>query len=369
MLLNMKYVNTFESFKTKRLQPINEELLGSVINFFKNMWTKATTELKKLGDNPSLQQLDQWIEKNPFNPTDDTYVLKSVMDEFNKKPTANDQDCLTLIDNILDPELGALGKQGMQPFFDQIIKAFGNNTGPLNIIQYYMERIRDRAIKDYKFAGGPDLKVGEPAKLDPKKKTLGLDDMTHLPDFKKILKAATDDKKKKEATVNWVNKTLVPRLEKYATEVTDDEVEAYLKTKGIETGGNYKIGDTVIYKREKFVQSEWDALTDDDKKKPTEGKIKELTDNDEVGNMKIAKIEGEKVSFEGATFTKLTSDILMKIEVTKVEGQEDLTNTLKELKNKNVDAIQKMDDIAKIFMDPETNKEKIEEIEKIIGGA
>ena len=302
----MKYVNTFESFKTKRLQPVNEELLGTVINFFKNMWAKATQELKKLGDNPSLQQLDQWIEKNPFNPADDTYVLKSVMDEFNKLPTANDQACLTLIDNILDPETGALGKQGMQPFFDQIIKAFGNNAGPLNVIQYYMERIRDRAIKDYKFAGGPDLKVGEPAKLDPKKKTLGLDDMTHLPDFKKILKAATDDKKKKEATINWVNKTLVPRLEKYTTEVTEDEVNAYLKTKGITIGGDYKIGDMVIYKREKFNQANWDALTDDDKKNAYEGKIKELETKEEVGAKKISKIEGEKVNFEGADFTKPT---------------------------------------------------------------
>lgn len=364
----MRYVNTFESFKTKRLQPVNEELLGTVINFFKNMWAKATQELKKLGDNPSLQQLDQWIEKNPFNPADDTYLLKSVMDEFNKKPTANDQDCLTLIDNILDPELGALGTQGMQPFFDQIIKAFGNNTKPLNIIQYYMERIRDRAIKDYKFAGGPDLKVGEPAKLDPKKKTLGLDDTTHLPDFKKILKAATDDKKKKEATINWVNKTLVPRLEKYATEVTDEEVDAYLKTKGIETGGDYKIGDMVIYKREKFNQANWDALTDDDKKKQNEGKVKELETKEEIGTKKISKIEGEKVNFEGADFTKLTSDILMKIENNPVEGQEDLTNTLKDLKTKNVDAIQKIDDIAKLYADPETNKAKIEEIEKAIGG-
>jgi hypothetical protein len=364
----MKYVNTFESFKTKRLQPLNEELLGAVINFFKNMWAKATAELKKLGDNPSLQQLDQWIEKNPFNPADDTYVLKSVMEEFNKKPAATDQDCLTLIDSILDPETGALGKQGMQSFYDQIIKAFGNNTGPLNIIQYYMERIRDRAIKDYKFAGGPDLKVGQPVKLDPKKKTIGLDDATHLPDFKKILKAATDDKKKKEATINWVNKTLVPRLEKYATEVTDEEVEAYLKTKGVEMSGDYKVGDTVIYKREKFNQANWDALTDDDKKKPNEGKIDDLETKEEIGTKKISKIEGEKVSFEGADFTKLTSDILMKIENNPVEGQEDLTNTLKDLKTKNADAIQKIDDISKLYMDPVTNKEKIEEIEKAIGG-
>jgi len=365
----MKYVRTFESFKLNNLKPVNEELLGSVINFFKNMWTKATDELKKLGKNPSIAQIDQWMEKNPFNPTDDSYMLKSVMDEFKKKPTANDQDCLTLIDNILDPDLGALGKQGLQSFYDDLLKAFGNNLAPLNVVTYYMERIRDRAIKDYKFAGGPDLKVGVPVKLDPKKKTVDLADTTHLPDFKKVLKAATDDKKKRDVTITWVEKTLLPRLEKYTTEVTDEEVEAYLKTKGIEPGGEYKVGDMVIYKREKFIQSEWDALTDDDKKKTEEGKVKELSDKEEIGIKKISKIEGEKVNFEDADFTKLTGDILMKIEVVagKVEGQDDLVNTLKDLKTKNPDSLKKIDDISKLYSDPIANKDKIAEIEKAIG--
>lgn len=364
----MRYVNTFESFKNKKLQPVNEELLGAVINFFKNMWNRATAELKKLGDNPSLKQLDQWIEKNPFNPNDDTYVLKSIMDDFNKKPSANDQDCLKLIDDILDPDTGALGKQGMQPFYDQILKAFGNNTAPLNVIQYYMETIRNRAIKDYKFAGGPDLKVGQPTKLDSTKKILELDDLTHLPDFKKILKTATDDGKKKQVAIDWVNKTLIPRLEKYATEVTDDEVNVYLKTKGIETTTDYKVGDNVIYKREKFNQTNWDALTDDDKKTPTEGKVKDLETNEEIGVKKISKIEGDKISFEAADFTKLTSDILMKIEVNQVTGQEELVNTLKDLKSKNPDSIQKINNISKLYSDPVANKSKIEEIEKTIGG-
>ena len=363
----MKYLKTYESYRNT--EPVNEELLGNIINFFKNMWNKATAELKKLGDNPSLQQIDQWIEKNPFNPADDTYVLKSVVDEFNKKPTANDQDCLTLIDNILDPDTGALGKQGMQPFYDQIIKAFGNNAAPLNIIQYYMERIRDRAIKDYKFAGGPDLKVGQEAKIDPKKKTLGLDDMTHLPDFKKVLKTATDEKKKKEVALNWVNKTLVPRLEKYATEITEDEVNDYLKSKNIKTevATEYKVGDTVIYKRKDFNQTAWDAISDDEKKKTNEGKVKDLVDKEQIGILKITKIEGNNVTFKGTQgdINKTLDDILMKVDGA-VEGQEDLVNTLKDIKAKNPEAIQKIGDVSKLYEDPEANKTKIEEIEKII---
>jgi len=364
----MKYIRTFESFKLNNLKPVNEELLGSVINFFKNMWSKATDELKKLGKNPSIAQIDQWIEKNPFNPTDDTYMLKSVMDEFKKKPTANDQDCLTLIDTILDPNIGALGKQGLQPFYDDLLKAFGNNLQPLDVITYYMERIRNRAIKDYKFAGGPDLKVGVVVTLDPKKKIIDLADTTHLPDFKKVLKAATDDKKKRDVTIAWVEKTLLPRLEKYATEVTDEEVTAFLKTKGIEPTGKveYKAGDELVYLRDGSEKSEWDALTDDQKKNITEKPASEIT------NIKpVDRVEGDKFIFTnvstGKEFTKTAADILMKTDTSKIEGQDDLVNTLKDLKTKNPGSIPKIDEISKLYSDPIANKDKIAEIEKAIG--
>jgi len=53
----MNYVRKFESFRNyKGLQPINEELLAGVLNFFKNLWNKATEELKKLGENPTIDR-------------------------------------------------------------------------------------------------------------------------------------------------------------------------------------------------------------------------------------------------------------------------------------------------------------------------
>jgi hypothetical protein len=367
----MRYIKNYNKFKNT--QPVNEELLGGILNFFKGMWNKAVGELQKLGKNPSMDQIDQWVEKNPFNPADDSYMLKSVMDEFKKQPSANDQACIDLIDTILNPETGALGKSGLQPFYDQLLKAFGNNLQPLNVITYYMETIRNRAIKDYKYAGGPDLKVGVGQVLDVKKiKNYTLTDLTTLPDLKKLLTTAgADDKKKRQSTIDWVEKTLLIRLQKYATEIKDEDVTKYLEAKGIEVSdaGDFKVGDTVIYKRDAFKdkKEDWDALTDDDKKKPTEGKIKDLETAEAIGTKKISKIEGDKVSFEGADFTKLTSDILMKIDVTKVvDGQEELTNTLKDLKTKNPEAIKKIEDISKLYADPGTNKAKIEEIDKIV---
>lgn len=370
----MKYIKTFESHrKLKNTEPVNEELLGGVINFFKNLWNKAIAELDKLGANPKQEDITKWISTNTLNPADDSYMFKQQMDEFKKRPEANDQDCLTLVDGILNPETGALGKQGLKPMLDALNKKYPPKKGePMHWLpadtQYVFETIRNKAIAQYKFAGGPT-----DGKVDPKKINVDLKDTTHLPDVKKLLAAANDGKKKKDAIINWVEKTLIPQLVKFEKAITIDELNKNLEAKKITFGGagaaqDYKVGDTVVYKRDKFDQSKWNALTDDDKKKPEEGKMKELQ-AEEIGVKKISKIEGDKISFEGANFTKTMADILMKVEgeVEKAEGQEDLVKTLADVKTKNPEAIKKLDDIAKLYQDPEANKDKIVEIEKQLG--
>lgn len=365
----MKYVRTFESFRNNKVEKVNEELFGGLINFFKNLWGKATEELKKLGDKPSTDDIDNWIETKIFNPADQNYLLKQVIEEFKKKTEANNEDCLTLVSNILDPETGSLGKQGLQPLYDGLLKLYGKNLAPIETIKFYFETARNRAIKDYKFGGGPDFKIGQEAKIDPNTKKVDLTDTTHLPDFKKILQSAGEDnKKKKEAALGWVEKTLTPRLLKYIQEIKPEQIDEYLKTKNIEApvGGDFKVGDNVVYKRDKFNKDEWSKITDDEKKKPNEGKMKDLQ-KEQIGIKKISKIEGDKVSFEGADFTKFLGDILMKVEGEVADGQEDLTKTLGEVKAKNPEAIKKVGDIAKLYQDPEANKDKIAEIEKVLG--
>ena len=367
----MKYVKTFESHRnSKNLEPVNEELLGGVINFFKNLWNKAIAELDKLGENPKQEDITSWIGKNTLNPSDDSYMFKQQMDDFKKKPEANDQDALTLVDSILNPETGALGKQGLQPMMDALTKKYVPKQGetmhwiPADT-KYVFTTIRNKSIAQYKFAGGPT-----DGKVDPKKINVDLKDMVHLPDVKKILTAATDGKKKKDAIINWVEKTLIPQLVKFEQAITVEELNKNLEVLKITFGnapeGGYKVGDNVVYKREKFDQAKWDALTDDDKKKPNEGKMKELQ-AEEIGIKKISKIEGDKVSFEGADFTKTMADILMKTEEVKAEGQEDLVKKLGELKTKKPDDIKKVGTFVD-FISDEANKDKVAEIDKIIGG-
>ena len=369
----MKHIRKFESYRNNK-NVLNEEILGSVINFFKNMWNKAAEEIKKLGKNPTSDKIEEWVDKNPMNPADDGYIFKPQMDEFKKKTEANEQDCLDLIQNLLDPETGCLGKQGLQTLYDGILKSFGKESPTLDIVKYYMETIRNRAIKDYKFAGGPDLKVGTDAKIDPKKINKDMKDTTHLPDFKKvILTAGQDAKKRKQICVDWVEKTLLPRLDKYCAEINNEQVDVYLKSINKESpkgASNYVVGDSVIFKRDSFEkpdQAEWDKLTDDDKKKPNEGKIKKLMDDKKINIMKISKIEGDKISFEGVDFIKTTGDILMKVEAG-AEGDESkkTAETLSKIKG-DPEKMKQVNTYAEFIQKPE-NKDKIEQVNKILSG-
>jgi hypothetical protein len=261
-----------------------------------------------------------------------------------------------------------MGKQGLQTLYDGLLKAFGKDVPTLDIVKFYLETIRNRAIKDYKYAGGPDLKVGTDAKVDDKKIIVDMKDTTHLPEYKKVIATAQqDNKKRKQLAADWVNKTLLVRLDKYLSEIPDDAVDNYLKTLGKEApegGGDFKVGDSVLYKRDNWEKNKageiWDKMTDDEKTKPGEGKLKELIDNESVGIKVVKAIEGDVVRFTDVDWIKNTGDILGKVEA-KAEGQEDLTQTLGEVKTKNPEAIKKLGDIAKLYQDPEANKDKIAE--------
>jgi protein-disulfide isomerase len=85
---------------------------------------------------------------------------------------------------------------------------------------------------------------------------------------------------------------------------------------------------------------------------------------DSIGIKKISKIEGDKVSFEGADFTKTIGDILMKIEGTETEEAKKAAESLAKIKN-DPDKMKKVATFSE-FLQDEKNKDKIAEIEKIM---
>lgn len=326
----MRYIKKYEE------HIVNEEFLGSLINAFKNLFSKATEEIKKLGENPSMDDLQTWLEENSFNKNSPNFLFKSELDAFNKNPGADVEKCLGLITDILN----TIGDDNMNAFYSSLLKVFGSNLAPTETIKYYFKTARNKFIKDFKFLG-VDPATG---KIDVAKiNTDVTKDTSHLPELKAKLKPiATDEVKCKKATLEWVNGTVVPRLLKYVQDIKPADVEAYLKTKNIEavkTDTDLKVGDIVT----------WKSKQGEDVRKP------------------ILKIEEDTLTFEdkeGKEFTKLKSEVVKVKEDGEVKP-EDLTNTLKDMKAKKPENIAKVSNFAK-FLSDEANAEKVAEIEKII---
>lgn len=138
----------------------------------------------------------------------------------------------------------------------------------------------------------------------------------------------------------------------------------------------YTIGDNVIYKRKDFDEERWKELTPEDKKSIDSGKIKVMIDNGMIDVKPINKIDKDIFTFldkEDKPFEKNISDILMKVEDENKkpedkpeDKQKELSNTLGEIKQ-DPNKINKILTYAN-FVKDDANKDKIEEIDKIIKG-
>ena len=325
------------------------------------MWDKAIKELEVMDNDPN--KIKDWVINNALNPKDDTNIFSKVIGEFQKKETASDQDCLDLVDNLLDPETGSLGKQGIGVLLSNKEMLGDKLKVKRSMLDYIITTARNKTISDakVKFAGGPT-----DGKIDPKKKTVDLKDASHLPDLKKILIAQKDDeKKKKDESLKWVTTILIPLIQNYVKTIKEDDIKAYLTKQGIQVGAEYKEGDTVIYLLQGKKKEEWDKLQDDQKKKPNDAPANQL-----VGAHKISKIEGDNITLldkDGKpTITKTKEDIISKFEEEKGPNAQELAAKLGNIKT-DEDKMKKVSGFVD-FMNDEKNKDKVDQIEKIIKG-
>jgi hypothetical protein len=335
----MKHIRKFESFKNyKNSKPVNEEFLfgllgklfgkikerinrtkgGKEIEVIYQKWLKViNTNVAKLGIT-ELNIINQQPDKPVAKPaTKDEAKAKALNDLFNKQKAKIEQVIEEAKKGATQEMEGVLGKMGgaaKNPQLDKIIKS--------KLLQFKID------VLNAEIAALTE--VGDTASAA------------------NIQKLADTESKKVEET-----------MKDFDTAVAVE----------------FKVGDTVIYKRNEFKnggQAEWDKLTPDDKKKPNEGVVKKLMDDEKIGMMKISKIEGDKISFEGAdNFTKTQDDLLLKVggegQAEDKDNQEELTKKLGEIKTKKPEDIKKVSDYVN-FMSDEKNKDKVAEIEKIISG-
>ncbi len=327
-------------------EPVNEEIIGKIVNFFKNMWNKAIAELEKLGNDPN--DVKDYALKNTLNLKDDTNLFSQLISDFQKLPGANDQACLDLIANMLDKDTGSMGKQGIGVMLSDKRLQGEDMKGKRRMLEFILNTARDKTIVEVKF------------QIDPKKRNPdNLDDTTHLPDLKKALKAAADEVKKRDVTLNFVNTILVPKITNNVKAVKEEDVRGQLSKEGIEIPPDFEVKDRVKYKTKKYDE------TKDEDNQPEGG----------IAEGEVRKIEGNVVTIFNAKLNaeikKTKDDIIGKstVEEERAEETEAAKQTAETLGKMKQDE-DKMKSVNKFaqFLQDEKNKDKVAEIEKILSG-
>lgn len=330
----MKYVRNFQSYKLSKIEkPVNEEFLFGLIG---KLFGKIKERINKTKGGKEIETVYQkWLKIINDGVAKlgitELNILNASTDKSGEKPAAKDDARSKALLDLLNKNKAKI---------EQVIAEAQKGA------EVEMNGILDKM-------GG--------AQKNPQ---LGMLIKSKLIQFK------IDVLNSQVAAFNSVGDAASAAKVQKESDVESKKVEDTLKNFDTAKAVEFKVEDTVIYKREKFVQADWDKLTEDDKKKPNEGKVKELVDKEQIGTKKISKVEGDKISFQDAEFTKTIDDLLMKIETApgeKTEDQEELTKKLGEMKTKNPEDIKKVSDFVN-FMSDEKNKDKVAEIEKIISG-
>jgi hypothetical protein len=348
----MKYIKTYEEFR------LNEGILGDVLNFFKGIWKKVAVEMQKLNDDPN--KIKEYITNNTLSATAPNSVIKQELDKFNadrtKDKTINNDNVFNLIDGILNKDTGILGKQGIDTLFaDKSLQGDKMKVKRLSF-EFIINTARDQMITNIKFNPKEadkkkyieNLKIG--VVLEKRYFKLSKNNIVQVNEEEKQGQSgtppenttATDTDKLKEnieAVIKWFNDNITANLVKFAKAVREDDIKAAVAKGGANADTEYKVGDLVRYKRDKYVEG-----TDEDKQP-----------KDAIGSLKINKIDGDKYTFidnKNIPFTKTKEQILGKVEGDDSHGTEDekeLKDTLSKMKD-NPEQMKTMNQLADLYI-------------------
>lgn len=319
--MDNKYIKKFESFKDNRnTEQVNEELLGTLVNFLKGVFKKAQDKIKKLA---SFDDIKKYFQTDLFGTKSAESLFSGVLKEYNAKPQFNDQDCFDFISKLIDPDDSVLSTKSVQDF----IVGFDDDKLKKEV-QYELESVRNKTLVFFQYGAGsaksfvvgkalpvpaikPDLKSGKAIQRTPDGK--GFVDQTHLPQLKKVISGLADDKKKM-VVIDWVNNILIKKMVEFSNTITEEEVNKFtgvVETNNVDILGSYGVKEEkeLIGKDIYYMMDKYDA------KAPS----KEF-----VGKGKVTEFEQTKgFSIEtdkGTRFDKTVDKLLSKIDAEKLLG-------------------------------------------------
>jgi hypothetical protein len=305
----MKYVRTFESFKNNKNEPVNEEFLGKIGKWLGNMFKKAKENIRKTDGGQEIEVIYQ-------------KYLKKITDELQKQAGV----VLNLTAAVKESKINEAEETVEEPVEgdEEVVHDPGDENSKMTadtlkkkseVMKKVVLAMKNMALKEMdavlKNKGGAKENPQLQTIIDVKKSQFDLDFMNAEIAFleksgdKTMVAEITKqrDVVAKQIAVDW------RKFEESWTSAEDNKVE-------------YKVGDTVAYKRKDFTDDKWKALTDDDKKS------EEVLKQSGIVDVKsIISIDGDNVEFKDKddnVIKKKIGDILLKF-----KSEEDTEETPK----------------------------------------
>jgi len=284
----MRYIKKYDKFKDSS---VNEEFIGAMLKALGGLIKKAFQNLR-----------DSWKK---WNTEDEA-----------KKGISSQLDIIAK--NCTD----SINKAENKAAIEEAKTAFNNEINALT-----QQLLKDlQAIKEEAGEGKKDILLAVAASISKLSNLINAaktgNIAKQIATFQTQKDLANDEKKliakQKPLEIQIINNSIA-EIKKIFTDPVKfkqimDEYKEANKIENSKPSEEYKVGDSVIYKRDKFEEEDWSKITDEDKKKTNEGPMKELQDGEQIGIKKIKEIKGEDVTFEDADFTKKLSDLLGKVE-------------------------------------------------------
>ena len=344
----------------KKFKEINEEFIGDIVkgslgklfNMFTSPFKDLSNDFKTMfkDNDPNsiktivMNNFNQAIEgaqkeiPNISSDSDITNIIPKMIDSLVKLANGLDKDVVT-----------ALGKEKSKPA-STIAKAviLGSKeakwAGIVGLLDPNISKQNSGIVVNYKYnRNAYDKFINDAAKKG----------------------ASNPLKAKRDAAIKFLDEMKKDMKLQLDKEFTQEEVQKLyndIKNKGVLNNSGYKVGDSVNYildnKKDEFLR-----LTDDQKKNTKEDPTKSL-----IGTGKIEKIENGKytIAYGNNKTQKKLDEIIGKSEIIEGDNAKKLHKTLGEIKGDE----EKMGQILKFseFISNPSNKSKIPDIEKIIGG-
>lgn len=206
-------------------QPIKEEFIGALVNFFKGLWKKMAAEIAKLDNDPN--KIKDYIINNTLNSDFKNSVFANEFAKFKQNKTPNDQVVFDFINEILNKDTGVLGKQGIGNLFNDPSLKGDKMKGKRIAFEYIINTARNYITKKIKYD----------QKKNIERKNNKFVDTNYLVGLKQVM--PDPQKLVMDKISTWIKTNVFIDMQNFVKSIREDDIKAAMAKGGItaETGG------------------------------------------------------------------------------------------------------------------------------------